>query len=94
MAPDGKLMAVEVKAALESFEHSTSHALFASRADAPTGAISWSYVPSPEGNRFLIRTPASPSESAALTVVVDRAPQCMREHHGRRGRWLTSRRRL
>jgi hypothetical protein len=38
---------------------------------APTGAISWSYVPSPDGNRFLIRTPASPSDSAALTVVVN-----------------------
>jgi len=71
MAPDGKLMAVEVNAAPESFEHSTPQALFASRADAPTGAISWSYVPSPDGNRFLIRTPASPSESTALTVVVN-----------------------
>jgi eukaryotic-like serine/threonine-protein kinase len=71
MAPDGKLMAVEVKAALESFEHSTPQALFASRADAPTGAISWSYVPSPDGNRFLIRTPVSPADSAALTVVVN-----------------------
>ena len=71
MAPDGKLMAVEVKAAPESFEHSTPHALFASRADAPTGAISWSYVLTPDGTRFLICTPASPSESTALTVVVN-----------------------
>jgi Tol biopolymer transport system component/predicted Ser/Thr protein kinase len=71
MAPDGKLMAVEVKAAPEGFEHSTPHALFASRADAPTGAISWSYVPSTDGSRFLIRTPASPSESTALTVVIN-----------------------
>ena len=71
MAPDGKLMAVEVNAALESLEHSTPHALFASRADAPTGAISWSYVPSPDGTRFLIRTPANPAESPALTVIVN-----------------------
>jgi eukaryotic-like serine/threonine-protein kinase len=72
MAPDGKLMAVDVKAAPESFQHGTPHALFASRADAPTGAISWSYVPSPDGNRFLIRTPAAESaESPMLTVVVN-----------------------
>ena len=37
MAPDGKLMAVEVKATSESFEHGTPQALFQSRADAPTG---------------------------------------------------------
>jgi Tol biopolymer transport system component len=72
MAPDGKLMAVEVKATPESFEHGTPHALFVSRADAPTGAISWSYVPSPDGNRFLIRTPAAASaEPPMLTVVVN-----------------------
>jgi hypothetical protein len=72
MAPDGKLMAVEVKATQESFQHGAPHALFASRADAPTGAISWSYVPSPDGNRFLIRTPAAASEeSPMLTVVVN-----------------------
>jgi hypothetical protein len=72
MAPDGKLMAVDVKAAPESFQHGSPHALFASHADAPTGAISWSYVPSPDGNRFLIRTPAAESaESPMLTVVVN-----------------------
>jgi serine/threonine protein kinase/Tol biopolymer transport system component len=72
MAPDGKLMAVEVKATPESFEHGAPRALFASRADAPTGAVSWSYVPSPDGNRFLIRTPRGASaESPVLTVVVN-----------------------
>ena len=72
MAPDGKLMAVEVKAMRESFEHGTPRALFRSRADAPTGAVSWSYVPSPDGNRFLIRTPAgAAAESPVLTVVVN-----------------------
>ena len=72
MAPDGKLMAVEVKAMRESFEHGTPRALFRSRADAPTGDISWSYVPSPDGNRFLIRTPAgAAAESPMLTVVVN-----------------------
>jgi serine/threonine protein kinase len=72
MAPGGELMAVEVKATPESFEHSTPEALFRSRADAPTGAVSWSYVPSPDGKRFLIRTPAgTAAESPVLTVVVN-----------------------
>jgi hypothetical protein len=72
MAPDGKLMAVEVRGSSESFEHGTPQALFASRADAPTGAISWSYVPSPDGTRFLIRTAAgAAAESPMLTVVVN-----------------------
>lgn len=71
MAPDGKLMAVEVNTSVESFEHGTPHALFASPADAPTGPMSWSYVPSPDGARFLIRTPATPSESPSLTVIVN-----------------------
>jgi eukaryotic-like serine/threonine-protein kinase len=72
MAPDGKLMAVEVKATLDTFEHGTPQALFRSPADAPTGAVSWSYVPSPDGNRFLIRTPSgAAAESPVLTVVVN-----------------------
>ena len=71
MAPDGKLMAVDVKPASDGFEHGTPHALFASRADAPTGAISWSYVPSPDGSRFLIRIPAASAESAMLTVLAN-----------------------
>jgi hypothetical protein len=72
MAPDGKLLAVEVRATAEGFEHGTPQALFASRADAPTGAISWSYVPSRDGKRFLIRTAAgSAGELPAITVVVN-----------------------
>jgi hypothetical protein len=72
MAPDGELMAVEVKATPESFEHGTPQALFRSRADAPTGTVSWSYVPSPDGKRFLIRTPAgAAAESPVVTVVVN-----------------------
>lgn len=72
MAPDGKLMAVDVKATQESFQHGTAQALFQSRADAPTGAVSWSYLPSHDGRHFLIRTPAAaPAESPMLTVVVN-----------------------
>jgi hypothetical protein len=69
---DGELMAAEVKSSPESFEHSSPELLFRSRADAPTGAVSWSYMPSPDGQRFLIRTPAgAAAESPALTVVVN-----------------------
>ena len=65
-------MAVEVKAAPQSFEHGTPQALFTSLADAPTGAVSWSYAPSSDGKRFLIRTPAgSAAESTRVTVVVN-----------------------
>ena len=72
MGPDGKLMAVEVKASQESFDHGTPQALFQSRADAPTGAVSWSFAPSSDGRRFLIRAPAGPAaESPRITVVVN-----------------------
>jgi serine/threonine protein kinase len=72
IAPDGKLMAADVKATPQSFDHGTPHALFASRADAPANAISWSYAPASNGQRFLIRTRAtSPAESPGITVVVN-----------------------
>jgi len=72
MAPDGKLMAVDVKAAPPTFEHGIPHALFQSRADAPTGAISWSYVPSSDGKRFLIRTPVgAAAELPTINVIVN-----------------------
>lgn len=71
-AQDGKLMAVQVDATLETFQHGTPRALFQSPADAPTGAVSWSYAPSPDGQRFLIRTAAGgAAESPSIIVVVN-----------------------
>jgi hypothetical protein len=71
MAPDRKLMAVEVKATAQSFDHGTPQALFESRAES-TSAANWSYMPSADGKRFLIATPASGrTEAPPLTVVVN-----------------------
>jgi Tol biopolymer transport system component len=72
MAPDGKLIVVEVNTSQQGFEHGPPQPLFASRADAPTGAMSWSYFPSADGKRFLVRIPASAtSELPAVTVIVN-----------------------
>jgi hypothetical protein len=73
MAPDGKLMAVEVKATAATFDRATPQALFESRSDVPAGSGNvWGYVPSADGKRFLISTaPGAAAELPPLTVVVN-----------------------
>jgi WD40 repeat protein len=72
MAPDGKLMAVEVKTSSPTFERGTPQGLFESRSDVPaTDAFRWGYVTSADGKRFLITTAGQGGEQPPLTVVVN-----------------------
>jgi Tol biopolymer transport system component len=72
MAPNQRLMAVEVKAG-PSFQHGTPQGLFTSRSDVPgTSSTQSGYAPSPDGRRFLIVTAAGEQgEQPPLTVVVN-----------------------
>jgi Tol biopolymer transport system component len=68
----GRLMAVDINATAQSFDHSTPHRLFESRADQPSALINWSYLPSPDGKRFLIAVPAGATTDAPeITVAVN-----------------------
>ena len=71
MAPDRKLMAVEVKAGA-SFQRGTPKALFASLSEIPGSLINWGYAPSADGQRFLFVTGAGErGATPPLTVVVN-----------------------
>jgi serine/threonine protein kinase/Tol biopolymer transport system component len=72
MAPDQKLMAVEVKPS-QNFDRGTPQALFTSRSAYGGASVFPSgYVPSPDGKRFLIVTAAGErGEQPPLTVVVN-----------------------
>lgn len=71
-ALDRKMMAVEIRATGQSFDHGPPQALFESQTDLPTNAGIWGYVPSADGRRFLIAIPpATASEAPPLTVVVN-----------------------
>ena len=64
LAPDGKMMAVEVKAGQE-FGAGTPHPLF----ETPSGTIMGDV--SADGKRFLLVTPVGSSASAPFTVVLN-----------------------
>src|SRR5262249_14960358 len=68
VAPDAKLMVVQVKTVGNNFEAGTPRPLFEMRAvvGPPTGATS--YAPTHDGRRFLVNMPAE--ESSGLPVVV------------------------
>jgi hypothetical protein len=73
VAPDRKLMAVEVKPSAETFDHGTPKVLFDSPSDTPANAVAvWGYVPSADGQRFLISTPGGGRDEAQpFTVIVN-----------------------
>jgi serine/threonine protein kinase len=73
LAPDRKLMAVEVKATAQSFERGTPQALYESRNDIQAGgATNWGYIPTTDGRRFLTITASGErNDQAPLTVVVN-----------------------
>jgi len=64
LAPDGKMMAVDVTAAPE-FQAGTPKPLFQTSAGTIVGDVS------ADGKRFLLVTPAGPSASAPFTVVLN-----------------------
>jgi Tol biopolymer transport system component len=73
IAPDGKLMAVDVKTA-PRFEAGIPHALFDSRIWIPTSAIAFRYDVTPDGQRFLVNTARQGEAAAApdaITVVLN-----------------------
>jgi Tol biopolymer transport system component len=70
MAPDRKLMALEVKATAQTFAWGTPAALFESRSALDPG--NGGYLPDRDGKRFLIVTAAGDrAEASPLTVVVN-----------------------
>lgn len=73
MAPDRKLMAVDIPATTTTFVSRTPHPLFESRSVVqPTNPSNYGYAPNPDGKRFLILTRPGPSgDSPPLTVVVN-----------------------
>ena len=53
MAPDRKLMAVEVKATAQSFDRGRPELLFESRSSTnPGNPLTWGYVPSADGKKL------------------------------------------
>ena len=73
IAPDGKLMAVDVKTA-HRFEAGIPHALFDSRMWVPTANFVFRYDVTPDGQRFLVNTAKQGDAAAApeaITVVLN-----------------------
>jgi Tol biopolymer transport system component len=73
VAPDGKLMAVEIKATASAFDHGAPQALFDLRSEIlPGNTITSSYVPAPDSKRLLVVTaPRAAAEAPPLTVVIN-----------------------
>ena len=70
MAPDFKLMAVEVKLSPQ-FEHGAPKELFQTRAIGAGSSTLMRYAPAPDGKRFLINSVVEESVSAPVTVVLN-----------------------
>jgi Tol biopolymer transport system component len=68
-APDQKIMAVEVRAG-ETFEAGVPQALFRAIVQ-PIGNVRGHYVPSPDGQRFLLLAPLGRESMVPTTVVVN-----------------------
>ena len=73
VAPDRKLMSVEVKSNSIGFERSTPQPLFTLRANiATSGVYVYRYAPAADGKRFLVSTdPESSAEAPPLNVVAN-----------------------
>jgi serine/threonine protein kinase len=71
IAPDRKLMAVEVTADGDAFQHRAPHALFEVRANlVESGPYVYRYAPAHDGQRFLVSTDAEAS-TPPINVVVN-----------------------
>ncbi len=75
VAPEGKLMAVEVKATAQTFDRGTPQPLFELRSSILANQpFLWGYVPSADGKRFLVaETPGTSGDASPppMTVVVN-----------------------
>ena len=72
LAPDRKLMAVDVRATTQGFDRGTPQALFESRAALLLSSASTAFSPSADGKRFLTLAPQGAlGETPPLTVVVN-----------------------
>jgi Tol biopolymer transport system component len=77
IAPDSKLMAVEVRADASSFQAGVPMALFPTRVSLPPQAPGV-YAVSADGRRFLFSTPIEEALSSPIQVVVNRKPVARR----------------
>jgi Tol biopolymer transport system component len=72
LAPDRKLMAVDIKAGAQTFDRGTPEALFAARSSVAGNAVHFGYAVPSDGKRFLMPIAAgSQAETPPLTVVVN-----------------------
>ena len=70
LSPDKKLMAVDVNTTSATFQAGNPKELFQARL-VPTSYWRNIYVPSPDGQRFLMITPAGASKPEPITVIVN-----------------------
>ena len=71
LAPDRKIMAVEVKAGGSTFDHGSAKALFEASVDAISTGATNRYDVSADGQRFLVNASIENRGSAPITVVVN-----------------------
>jgi eukaryotic-like serine/threonine-protein kinase len=71
LAPDRKIMAVEVRASGTAFEYGSPKALFETSVDAVTTAATNRYDVSADGQRFLVNAAIENAGPAPITVVVN-----------------------
>jgi Tol biopolymer transport system component len=70
LAPDKKIMAVDVRTSDAAFDHGSAKALFETTVDAVSAAATNRYDVSADGQRFLINTSIEDAVSSPITVVV------------------------
>jgi serine/threonine protein kinase len=72
VAPDRKLMSVEIKTAAQTFDRGAPQRLIDSRSDVVGNPTQWGYVPSADGKRFLIAVaPGAIDQAPPLTVIAN-----------------------
>ncbi len=71
LAPDRKIMSVEVRASGTTFEYGSPKALFEASVDAVTTAATNRYDVSADGQRFLVNAAIENAGPAPITVVVN-----------------------
>jgi hypothetical protein len=71
LAPDRRIMSVEVTAAGSTFDVSIARALFEAPVDVVSVAAANRYDVSADGQRFLVNAPVENTNSAPITVVVN-----------------------